>query len=264
MSYYDEYMAEHYDVLGPGLPGDVDFYAGLAREAVPPVLELGAGSGRVAIPIARAGVEIVGLDSSPAMLAKARERSAALAGVRWVEGDMRAFDLPERFGLVIIPYRAFQHMITVDDQRSCLGCIRRHLRDDGRLAFNVFNPDLVVMGRSMSDFQGAWRIWHDSTDQRTGRRTIAWECRRYHTGSQELTTLWKVEEIDTDGRPVSQRYLDWHLRWFYRFEVEHLLALTGFQVEHLYGCFDGSAFGDSSPEMIWVARKAQGRPGPGE
>ena len=256
MSYYDEYMAEHYDVLAPGLPGDVDFYAGLAREAEPPVLELGAGSGRVTIPIARAGVEIVGLDSSPAMLAKGRERSAGLASVRWVEGDMRAFDLPERFGLVIIPYRAFQHMLTVDDQKSCLVCVRRHLRDDGRLAFNLFNPDLVAMGRWMSDFQGDWRIWHDSTDQRTGRRTIAWECRHYHTGSQELTTLWKVEEIDPDGRPVSQRYLDLHLRWFYRFEVEHLLALTGFQVEHLYGWFDGRAFGDSSPEMVWVARKA--------
>jgi hypothetical protein len=147
-------------------------------------------------------------------------------------------------------------MLTVDDQESCLGCIRRHLRDDGRLAFNLFNPDLVVMGRWMSDFRDDWRIWHDSTDQGTGRRTIAWECRRYRVGSQELTTLWKVEEIDTDGRPVSQRYLDLHLRWFYRFEVEHLLALTGFRVEQLYGWFDGSAFGDSSPEMVWVARTA--------
>ena len=256
MSDLYEYMAEHYDVLAPGLPGDVDFYVRLAREAEPPVLELGCGTGRVAIPIARAGVEIVGLDSSPAMLTKARERSTGLANVRWVEGDMRAFDLPERFGLVIIPYRAFQHMITVDDQESCLGCIRRHLRDDGRLVFNLFNPDLVVMGRSMSDFRGDWRIWHDSADQRTGRRTIAWECRRYRVASQELTTLWKVEEIDTDGRPVSQRYLDLHLRWFYRFEVEHLLALTGFRVEQLFGSFDGSAFGDSSSEMILVARTA--------
>jgi len=251
-----EYMAEHYDVLAPGLPGDVDFYVGLAREAEPPVLELGAGTGRVTIPIARAGVEIVGLDNSPAMLAKARERSTGLANVRWVEGDMRAFDLPERFGLVIIPYRAFQHMITVDDQESCLACIRRHLRDDGRLAFNLFNPDLVVMGRWMSDFRDDWRIWQDSTDQRTGQRTIAWECRRYRVGSQELTTLWKVEEIDKDGRPVSQRYVDLHLRWFYRFEVEHMLALTGFRVEQHFGSFDGSAFGDSSSEMILVARTA--------
>jgi SAM-dependent methyltransferase len=263
MSLYDEYMAEHYDILTPGLAGDVDFYAGLAREAEPPVLELGCGSGRVAIPIARAGVPIVGLDSSPAMLARARERSTNLANVRWVEADMRAFDLPERFGLVIIPYRAFQHMITVDDQRTCLGCIRWHLRDDGRLAFNLFNPDLVAMGRWLSDFQGDWRIWHDSTDERTGQRTIAWECRRYHTGPQEASVLWKVEEIDADGRPVSQRYVDLHLRWFYRFEVEHLLALTGFRVERLYGWFDGSAFGDNSPEMVWVARKASGQAGPG-
>ncbi len=255
MSYFDEYWAEHYDDLASGLPGDIDFYVGMAREAEPPVLELGAGTGRVAIPIAGAGVEIVGLDSAPAMLAKARERSAGLASVRWVEGDMRDFDLPERFGLVIIPYRAFQHLITVDDQKSCLTCIGRHLRDGGRLAFNVFNPDLVAMGRWMSDLQGDWRLWRDSTDQSTGRRMLSWESRRYRTGSQEANVLWKVEELDTDGRPVSQRYLDLHLRWFYRFEVEHLLALTGFQVEHLYGWFDGSPFGDNSPEMVWVARK---------
>jgi SAM-dependent methyltransferase len=187
------------------------------------------------------------------MLAKARERSAGLTKVRWVEGDMRNFELPERFGLVIIPYRAFQHVMTVDDQKSCLTCIRRHLRDGGRLVFNVFNPDLVAMGRWMSDLQGDWRLWRDSTDQSTGRRILAWESRRYRTGSQEANVLWKVEELDAEGRPVSQRYLDLHLRWFYRFEVEHLLALTGFQVEHLYGWFDGSPFEDNSPEMVWVA-----------
>ena len=253
---YNEYWAERYDILTSGLPGDVDFYVGMAREAEPPVLELGAGTGRVAIPIARAGVEIVGLDRSSAMLAKARERSAGLANVRWLEGDMRAFDLPERFGLVIIPYRAFQHLITVDDQKRCLTCIGGHLRDGGRLVFNVFNPDLVAMGRWMSDFQGDWRLWRDSTDQSTGRRTIAWESRRYRIGSQEVNVLWKVEELDAEGRPASQRYLDLHLRWFYRFEVEHLLALTGFQVEHLYGWFDGSPFEDNSPEMVWVAGKA--------
>jgi ubiquinone/menaquinone biosynthesis C-methylase UbiE len=107
MSDFYEYVADHYDILTSGLEGDLDFYVGLAREAEPPVLELGCGTGRVAIPIARAGVQIVGLDSSPPMLAKAQERSNGLTNVRWVEGDMREFDLPDRFGLVIIPYRAF-------------------------------------------------------------------------------------------------------------------------------------------------------------
>lgn len=256
MSYYDEHTADLYDVLTPGPPGDVEFYVGLAREAEPPVLELGCGTGRVSIPIAQAGVEIVGLDMAPAMLARAREKGAGLTNVRWVDGDMRDFDLADRFGLVIIPFRAFQHLITVEDQKRCLACIRRHLRDDGRLAFNLFNPDLVTMGRCLSDQRGDWRLWHDSTDERTGSRLIAWEARRYRTGSQELSVVWRVEEIDAQGQPLSQRHIDLHLRWCYRFEVEHLLALTGFRIEHLYGWFDRSAFGDESPEMVWVVRKA--------
>ena len=256
MSYYDEYMADIYDVLTSGLPGDVDFYVGLAQKAAPPVLELGCGTGRIAVPIARAGVEIVGLDSSPPMLAKARDRASGTANVRWVQADMRDFDLGERFGLVIIPYRAFQHMITVDDQKSCLDRVRRHLRDDGKLAFNLFNPDLVAMGRWMSDSRGGWRLWHNSADERTGGRIMAWESRGYRLASQEMNAVWKVEEVDAEGRSASQRYVDLRLRWLYRFEVEHLLGLAGFRVEHLYGGFDGRAFEDDSPEMVWVAGKA--------
>jgi hypothetical protein len=85
---------------------------------------------------------------------------------------------------------------------------------------------------------------------------MAWESRGYRLASQELNAVWTVEEVDAEGRPVSQRYLDLHLRWFYRFEVEHLLGLAGFRVEHLCGWFDGRAFDDDSPEMVWVAGKA--------
>jgi hypothetical protein len=92
----------------------------------------------------------------------------------------------------------------VEDQKSCLTCIGRHLRDGGRLVFNVFNPDLVAMGRWMSDLQGDWHLWRDSTDQSTGGRILSWESRRYRTGSQEANVLWKVEELDADGRPRSR------------------------------------------------------------
>src|SRR2546430_35650 len=97
-----------YDRQGHGLPGEAAFYVRLARAADLPVLELGCGTGRVTLAIAAAGVEVVGLDLSPAMLRLARAKAASAANPTWIEGDMRRFTLPRRFGLVIAPYRLLQ------------------------------------------------------------------------------------------------------------------------------------------------------------
>ena len=145
---YDEEVALRYDAAVPVGPGEVDFYLELAREAADqglPTLELACGSGRIAVPLAREGVRLVGLDNSPAMLARAREKSAGLAGVEWVEGDMRSFDLGRLFGLVIIPVASLQPLLTTEDQMACLRCAHRHLAPGGRLAFELDNTSVVVM-----------------------------------------------------------------------------------------------------------------------
>jgi SAM-dependent methyltransferase len=127
--------------------GDVPFYLELARQAGErgqAVLELGCGTGRVTIPIALAGVEVVGLDDAPAMLDVARRKAAAAgATVRWVTADMRSFDLWQRFGLVIIPFRSFLHMLTEDDQAACLERVFAHLLPGGRFALNFFTQPLA-------------------------------------------------------------------------------------------------------------------------
>ena len=143
--------AEAYDAdLGRSADAmeDVPFYVELAQEAAArgeAVLELGCGTGRVTIPIAQAGVEVVGLDNAPAMLDIAR-RKAAAAGVdvRWVTGDMRTFRLDRRFGLVIIPFRSFLHMLTDADQQACLSRVYEHLLPGGRFALNFFVQKLAA------------------------------------------------------------------------------------------------------------------------
>src|SRR5581483_7978645 len=114
------------------------------------VLELGAGNGRVAIPVARRGVRVTGLERSPAMLAIARQRSAGIEGLTWVEGDMGDFHLGTRFGLVMVPYRSFLHLMTAQSQEGCLRCAREHLLPDGRLALNFFSPDVALLAARMS------------------------------------------------------------------------------------------------------------------
>lgn len=254
--YHDEFVAAHYDVAFQGVPGDVDFYVGLAKQATPPVLELGCGTGRVAIPIARAGMPIVGLDRSEPMLRRARERSADLPNVRWLEGDMRDFSLEERFGLIIIPYRSFQHLMTVEEQKSALRCIHRHLVDDGRFALNIFNPDIVMMGRWMSERRGGVERQGSYRHPESGRQVELWASNEYRPSSQEARSLFLHEEVDREGAVVSKVHRRLQLRYIFRYEMEHLLALCGFRVEALYGDFSGDPFGDLSPEMVWIAARA--------
>ncbi len=248
-----------YDATVAGPPGDVTFYLGLAKRAHAdglPVLELACGTGRVAIPIAREGIQIVGLDLLPEMLALAREKSEGLSTVRWVEGTMRDFDLPERFGLVFIPFRSFQHMLTTDDQLSCLRCVGRHLVPGGRLALHIFNPDITIMGRWLGERRGELqRRGDDYRNPRTGRVAKRWETREYRPAGQEVSSTFLDEELDDQGAVISRVYRDLRLRYIFRFEMEHLLARTDFEVEALYGDFFGAPFEDTSPEMVWVARR---------
>lgn len=141
------YDARTADAAADGvLRGDIDFYGRLAGRTGGPVLDLGGGTGRVAILLAEAGFEVWCLDLSSGMLerGKARVAGTPLAErIRFVHGDMRSFDLEERaFGLAIAPFRAFQLLLEAADQRSCLAAIRGHLRPGGILALQLFDPML--------------------------------------------------------------------------------------------------------------------------
>ncbi len=253
--FYDERGAPLYDTNAQGLPGDIDFYLGLAQEAHAaghPVLELACGTGRVAIPIAREGVQVVGLDRSPAMLALACEKSVGLDNVRWVDGDMREFELPERFGLVFIPYRSFQHLLTAADQLSCLHCTHSHLAPGGRLALNIFNPDIVNMGRWLGGKRGSLQQRADYLG--TGKMRV-WFTNEFRPASQEVNTTFLCDELDDEGAVISRVYRGYTLRYVFRFEMEHLLRRAGFEIEALTGDFLGGPFQDSSSEMVWVARR---------
>src|SRR5262249_23671419 len=127
-----------------------DFFVEAARTSGGPVLEIGCGTGRVLIPTARAGIDIVGLDASAGMLDVCRKRileesDAVQSRVRLVQADMRNFNLVQKFNLVTLPFRPFQHLTTVDEQLSCLTLIHRHLAESGRLILDLFNPWLEAL-----------------------------------------------------------------------------------------------------------------------
>ncbi len=258
--YDDALVAEVYSSLhGDDSGRGIDFFVEAATEAGSPVLELGCGSGTVLIPTARAGITIVGLDASLPMLAECQRRlSAEPEAVRSrvpavMHDDMRHFEIDETFSLVTIPFRPFQHLLTTDDQLMCLERIRRHLIAAGHLVFDLFNPSLEALANGPFDEESD--VVHEFT-MPDGRRV----CRRYRKGrpdrfAQVAPHALTYEVTHPDGRMqrVTHRF---PLRYFFRFEVEHLLARAGFGVEHVYAGYDRSPYGSRNPgQLILVAKK---------
>ena len=245
---------------GPeGMHSDVAFYVEEARRAGSPVLELACGTGRVLLPVAEAGLTVVGMDSATAMLAIAREKIGTLPEatqqrIELVEGDMCSFSLDRRFKLIMIPARSFLHLMTPADQRQALGCIRDHLADDGRLVLNIFDPRLETIAAHLGTLGTALKRLREFTHPETGRRVVVWEARHYDPAQQILEEERIFEELDADGKVVAKTYAPLRLRWVYRYEMQHLLELSGFAIEALYGSFERGPFRHGG-EQIWVARR---------
>jgi SAM-dependent methyltransferase len=260
---YNATFADFYDSIAAYLSrADVQFYVDVAREAanaatagIMPVLELGCGSGRVLIPTAEAGVRIVGLDLSESMLAKCKERMSALpsevqARIQLRHGSITDFHLGQRFQLITAPFRPFQHLLTVEEQLAGLQCVREHLAPRGRFVFDMFHTNPAAM------HDPAWKEEREDTpltklpDGRSFRRTA--RLAAFHRAEQINDVDLNFYITYPDGRTEKQTQL-FPFRYFFRYEVEHLLARAGFRIANLYGNFDRSPFADESAEMIFVA-----------
>ena len=227
MSGYEGF-APVYDAWAADMTEDVDFYVELAGQADGPVVELAVGTGRIAVPVAeRTGKRVIGIDSSPAMLARATENAAAArVELELHEADMRDLDYEAATDLVVCPYRALLHLPTWDDRRRVFERVARTLRPGGRFAWNAF----VFDHRYAVEFDGRW--------QNEPQRHFT----RYAPGDN------RVDITLEDGPTLS-------LWWVARSEWEGLLDVSGLETEALYGWFDRRPFDDQSREFVWVARK---------
>ena len=256
---YDGFVAEFYDHVGlHESRDDIAFYESMAAAAEGPVLELGCGTGRVLVPMLRAGAEACGLDGSRPMLTVcveklARQPEEIRSRAHVMLSDMRQFTLKRHFALAVIPFRGFQHLTTVDDQLASLACIREHLLDGGRVVLDLFNPALRMLlddsGREVSGLEPAFTMPDGRVVTRSHR-----VCRRdFAEQVADVELIYTVRHPDGREERLVHAF---PMRWLYRFEAEHLLARAGFEVEAVYEDHDGAPFsGKDGGELLLVARR---------
>ena len=213
------------------------FYLDEARRSGGPVLELGCGSGRLTVPIAQSGIEIIGADVSAPMLEAARAKARA-AGVEvpFLEADMRSFELHRRFAAIFIPGNSLLHLVTIQDLKQCLGSVRRQLVDGGRLVFDVSKWDLTPQPRhpllNVSEIAIEETSSYDSADQ---IRNVTWH-------------------LSSPGAP-DYRVISFALRVIFPQELLLLLEATGFKLDTRYGEFTREPFESSSPRQVCICSR---------
>jgi SAM-dependent methyltransferase len=225
-------IAELYDPWSRSVTEDVDFYVAEARRAGGPVVELGIGTGRIAIPIARTGTRVIGVDSSREMLAACRRRAESEGVGELVElylGDLRRPPLEEQVPLVVCPFRSYLHLVDDGERVEALTAAHAGLRPGGRLVFDVFAPK----PDDIAETHGRW----------LEREPGIYERADWDESARTLT-------LSVRGRSGAATMA---LSWISRDEWQQLLEETGFSMEACYGWFDRTPF-RGGEDMVFVAR----------
>ena len=249
---YQEGAERFYDLFSA--KDDAPFYLELAHRHGEKALELGVGTARLAIQLARSGVETWGIDNSPHML-RAAERNLAREPpevrrlVRLVKADVRDFDLNERFGLVYFPSYSFDHLLTGEDQASALRCIRRHLAPGGVYAF-----DLAHIPKLKED--SGWFVQRKPLNRE--RTVVRLGFKRIYPEKRLMSVdLWY--EVYEDGRMLERYHEGGEVYIHTPDGIRRLLEENGFEIEAWYGGHDRQPFNNTSGMMVIVARRSRNR-----
>lgn len=248
--YYNEAVSRFYDPVYDTLeflkPAQ-KFYHDEILNAGGKVLEAGVGTGRIFLPALNAGADIYGVDFSERMLARLKEKLPEKEHYRIWQEDLRRFDSGKSFSLVIMPFRVFQHMLTIDDQLNTLNRIYNVLDDGGRLIFDVFNPDLKRLINPVSDlleFDGEYK---------PGYKLQRYATVDYKHDLQMLDLKFRFV-WDENGSEMTDEFVA-PMRYFFRYELENLVGRTKFRLENFYGSFEREEFNSISREQILILRK---------
>jgi SAM-dependent methyltransferase len=243
-------VARHYEADFGDYHEDFHFYREMARRTGGPILDAMCGTGRVLLPLAEEGYTLTGFDLSQPMLdiADTRLREANLhEQVTLRQGDIRSVELPaQHFALAFVAVNSFMHLEQVKDQLAALAHVRQALQRDGVLILDLFNPDPARLANEDN------RLVLERVYELDGRQVCKFIASESNMAAQICAMTYVFDELDQEGR-VNRRMMRFHLRWLYRYELEHLLARAGFMLRSLFGSYDLDEYVSDSERMIVVA-----------
>jgi SAM-dependent methyltransferase len=227
---------------------DLPFWLSLADRQGDPIVEWGAGTGRLAVPLAEAGFDVTAVELSGQMVERGCEKREVVA---WVHGDMRRAELGSRYALAICAFNSFLCLLSVDDALAFLRKARKHLEPGGMLGIEVsaFSPEDLV------EPPGGPAPQHDFTRELPDGRLDRFSVSHYDAASQLLAMRLFYELYGASGALEERRAHDLTIRVTWRDELWLMLRLAGFEVEAVYGGFEGEAFTAESDHLIVLARR---------
>ena len=244
-------FSQFYDIYVGDWLDDLPFYMKYAQLITRPILEVGSGSGRLTIPLARAGLEVTALDSSSSMLAKLESRLRSESKevqdrVSIVCANAQMMELSKQYELIIVPFYTFNYFLTSEAQIAVLKRLLSHLSQTGRLLLDVFVPH-----KRIKDCPPEPVLRVDTLDSQTGQKIRGWNAYRMDTQNQLEIRRHTFETISPDGR-ISKKEFSTQRRYFFKSELEKLFSKHGFHVEAVFAGYDERPADDKSEQLMFV------------
>ena len=246
--------AEWYDIFYSSAdPSDIEFYKSLCIASGGPILEIGVGTGRIALPLSEYGLEVVGIDLYEPMIKAAHKRaleSAPLKGkLQLIQADMRNFDLGRKFPIVTIPARTLLLATSEQEQFQTLCNAAKHLNHDGTMAFNLFYPDPDMLHDDPNK-----EFLLEVIDKSEGGRYVLTAKNQFDLENQINDGTQIVEEFDSEGNLLKRVELTVVVRYLYPEQITKLLDRVGLKLLEIWGDFEGGELNEQSEEIVILAR----------
>ncbi|WP_437828106.1 class I SAM-dependent methyltransferase [Niallia taxi] len=240
-----------YDKENESFIPEIPFILKWATKKQGPIIDIACGTGRVTIPLAKNGYNLVGVDINEGMLAHAKKKAANLhLQIRWIEQDCTQLDLSIKSNLVYSVGNSFQHFLTNESQDGLLTSINKSLEVEGLFIFNTRFPSVEELLQPSTE-----EYWRSYTDNETLNTVDLFTISEYDSLKQiqHYTTIRKYK--DNAGDIIKEKRTNISLRYVFPQEIERLLFAFGFEILHLYSDWNETPITNDSYEMIYVCRK---------